>query len=236
MKKVLLGAVVLSAAFVSCNNTKVNTAVDLKTKNDSISYMLGSNIGQGLKYGKTMINEDILYAALGANLRGEEVKEFSQEELMALMGEFGDQVNKTQQEEAEKKSEENKKEGEEFLAKNKEKSGVITTESGLQYEIITEGTGEKPTSKSKVKCHYHGTLINGKVFDSSVERGEPTTFPVNGVIKGWTEALQLMPVGSKWKLYIPSSLGYGDRGVSQEIGPNSTLIFEVELLEILPAE
>jgi FKBP-type peptidyl-prolyl cis-trans isomerase FklB len=126
----------------------------------------------------------------------------------------------------------NLKAGQEFLEENKTKPGVTTLDSGLQYEIITEGSGPKPSATSKVTCHYHGTLIDGTVFDSSVKRGQPATFPLNMVIKGWTEGLQLMPQGSKWRFFIPPHLGYGDRQVSAQIGPNSTLIFEVELLGI----
>jgi FKBP-type peptidyl-prolyl cis-trans isomerase FklB len=130
------------------------------------------------------------------------------------------------------KSENDKNAGVEFLADNKSKDGVITTPSGLQYTVITEGTGQKPLATDKVKVHYTGTTIDGKVFDSSVERGEPVTFEVGGVIQGWQEALQLMPVGSKWKLFVPSQLAYGERGAGGVIGPNATLIFEVELLSI----
>lgn len=126
----------------------------------------------------------------------------------------------------------NLKAGQEFLETNKQKPGVVALPSGLQYEVISEGTGPKPSATSKVTCHYHGTLIDGTVFDSSVKRGQPATFPLNMVIKGWTEGLQLMPQGSKWRFFIPADLGYGDRQVSAQIGPNSTLIFEVELLGI----
>jgi len=126
----------------------------------------------------------------------------------------------------------NLKAGEEFLEANKQKPGVVALPSGLQYEIITEGTGPKPAVTNKVTCHYHGSLIDGTVFDSSVKRGQPATFPLNMVIKGWTEGLQLMPQGSKWRFFIPANLGYGDRQVSAQIGPNSTLVFEVELLGI----
>ena len=126
----------------------------------------------------------------------------------------------------------NLKAGEDFLAANKNKPGVVALPSGLQYEVITEGTGIKPLASNKVTCHYHGTLIDGTVFDSSVKRGQPATFPLNAVIKGWTEGLQLMGVGSKWRFFIPPHLGYGDRQVSAQIGPNSTLIFEVELLDV----
>ena len=128
------------------------------------------------------------------------------------------------------KSDAKLKAGETFLAENKNRPGVVETASGLQYEIITEGNGPKPSATSKVTCHYHGTLIDGTVFDSSVLRNQPATFPLNMVIKGWTEALQLMPTGSKWRLYLPPNLAYGDRQTGAHIGPNSTLIFEVELI------
>ncbi|WP_438945040.1 FKBP-type peptidyl-prolyl cis-trans isomerase [Sediminibacterium sp.] len=127
----------------------------------------------------------------------------------------------------------NLKEGQTFLAANKEKEGVVELPSGLQYEIITQGTGPKPSANNEVTCHYHGTLINGTIFDSSVQRGRPASFPLNMVIKGWTEGLQLMPTGSKWRFFIPPHLGYGERQVSAEIGPNSTLIFEVELISFI---
>jgi FKBP-type peptidyl-prolyl cis-trans isomerase FklB len=124
----------------------------------------------------------------------------------------------------------NLKAGQDFLEKNKEKAGVVALPSGLQYEILVEGNGPRPVATNKVTCHYHGTLIDGTVFDSSVQRGQPATFPLNGVIKGWTEGVQLMPAGSKWRFYIPPHLAYGDRQVSAQIGPGSTLIFDVELI------
>lgn len=130
-----------------------------------------------------------------------------------------------------KKAEANLLAGQEFLANNKTKPGITALPSGLQYEILTEGTGAKPAAHNTVTCHYHGTLIDGTVFDSSVQRGRPASFPLNMVIKGWTEGLQLMPAGSKWRFYIPPHLGYGDRQVSAQIGPNSTLIFDVELID-----
>lgn len=130
------------------------------------------------------------------------------------------------------KSEANLKAGEAFMAQNRTRPGVVETPSGLQYEVITEGTGPKPSATSKVTCHYHGTLIDGTIFDSSVQRGQPATFPLNMVIKGWTEALQLMPTGSKWRLFLPPNLAYGERQTGSYIGPNSTLIFDVELISI----
>jgi FKBP-type peptidyl-prolyl cis-trans isomerase FklB len=126
----------------------------------------------------------------------------------------------------------NLKAGQDFLEENKKKPGIVTLPSGLQYEIITEGNGAKPSASNKVTCHYHGTLTDGTVFDSSVKRGQPATFPLNQVIKGWTEGLQLMPVGSKWRFFLPPHLAYGERQTGAHIGPNSTLIFEVELLGI----
>ena len=128
------------------------------------------------------------------------------------------------------KQNDNMKTGEEFLAENAKREGVVSLPSGLQYEIITMGTGGKPSAKNTVTCHYHGTVISGEVFDSSVQRGQPASFPLNAVISGWTEALQLMPTGSKWRLFLPPHLAYGSRQVSKVIGPNSTLIFEVELI------
>ena len=130
------------------------------------------------------------------------------------------------------KAENNLKAGVDFLAANKQKPGITELASGLQYEVITEGTGAKPTAFNTVTCHYHGTLIDGTIFDSSVQRGKPASFPLNQVIKGWTEGVQLMPTGSKWRFFIPPNLGYGERGAGGVIGPNSTLIFEVELLGI----
>jgi FKBP-type peptidyl-prolyl cis-trans isomerase FklB len=128
------------------------------------------------------------------------------------------------------KAEVNLKAGQDFLEENKKKPGVVALPSGLQYEILVEGSGPRPAATNKVTCHYHGTLIDGTVFDSSVRRGKPATFPLNGVIKGWTEGVQLMPAGSKWRFYIPPHLAYGDRQVSAQIGPNSTLVFDVELI------
>ncbi|MBT6514332.1 MAG: FKBP-type peptidyl-prolyl cis-trans isomerase [Crocinitomicaceae bacterium] len=141
-------------------------------------------------------------------------------------------ISFSQEKSAPKKEKSELQSGKDFFAENSKRKDVVTLASGLQYEIITEGNGPKPGPTDKVKTHYHGTLLNGTVFDSSVERGTPLSFPVNRVIKGWTEALQLMPVGSKWKLYIPSHLAYGERGAGAKIKPNAALIFEVELIEI----
>jgi FKBP-type peptidyl-prolyl cis-trans isomerase FklB len=156
------------------------------------------------------------------------------EEAQAALMEVQNDLRKKQQEKMQVAGEANKKEGDAFLAANKSKEGVVTLPSGLQYKILTAGTGAKPSASDSVVCNYRGTLINGTEFDSSYKRGQPATFPVSGVIKGWTEALQLMPVGSKWQLFIPAALAYGDRGAGGEIGPSATLIFEVELMSIQP--
>ncbi|AXQ15063.1 peptidylprolyl isomerase [Shewanella algae] len=153
----------------------------------------------------------------------------SLEDLQVAFSEISQRLQKAQEEAAEAAS----AEGNAFLAENAKREGVVTTESGLQYEIINEGSGEKPSYDSNVRTHYHGTFIDGKVFDSSVTRGQPAEFPVSGVIAGWTEALQLMPVGAKYKLYVPHHLAYGERGAGAAIPPYSTLVFEVELLDIL---
>jgi len=156
----------------------------------------------------------------------------TEEEAQAAIGAVQKEMQQKQQEKMQQAAEVNKKEGDTFLSANKAKAGIVTLPSGLEYKIEKEGTGPKPTASDTVVCNYRGTLINGKEFDSSYKRGQPATFPISGVIKGWTEALQLMPVGSKWQLFIPSDLAYGDRGAGPDIGPGSTLIFEVELLSI----
>jgi FKBP-type peptidyl-prolyl cis-trans isomerase len=156
----------------------------------------------------------------------------TEDQARAALMEVQNEMRKKQQAEMQAAGEASKKEGDAFLAANKAKEGVVTLPSGLQYKILTQGTGPKPTATDSVVCNYRGTLINGTEFDSSYKRGEPATFPVSGVIKGWTEALQLMPVGSKWQLFVPSDLAYGERSPGPEIAPDSTLIFEVELLSI----
>ncbi|MDE5418765.1 FKBP-type peptidyl-prolyl cis-trans isomerase [Ancylomarina sp. DW003] len=193
---------------------------------DKVSYCLGLSIASNLiTSGVKTLNAEPFVEALDAAFNGK-MPEVSPEEANAILQEF---FGKMQEEQAEKAV----GEGQAFLEENKKNEGVVTLESGLQYQIITEGNGDKPKATDSVKCHYHGTLINGTVFDSSVDRGEPATFPVNGVIAGWVEALQLMPLGSKWKLVIPSNLAYGAQGAGNLIGPHTTLIFEVELLEIV---
>ena len=198
----------------------------LKTSIDSVSYAIGQDIGNSLKgQGLTNLNANLLMKAIQDVLKDQPLL-LSKEQCDMSIRDF-------LQKAASEKIAKNKAAGEQFLAANKAKPGVTTLPSGLQYQVIKEGTGPKPALTDKVKTHYHGTLIDGTVFDSSVDRGQPISFAVNGVIAGWTEALQLMPVGSKWKLFIPSELAYGDRQAGPKIGPGSTLIFEVELLEIV---
>ena len=221
MKKVNVlaaaSAVVLGLAATSCDS-KQN--VSLSNDVDSVSYAIGVSTGAGYKE-----NLKTLIAGFVEAIKGDSTK-MTPEKAREYMQTYFVQASA-------KEAKKNKEEGEKFLAENKTKSGVITTESGLQYQVITEGTGAKPTEKDRVKVHYTGTLLDGTKFDSSVDRGEPAEFGVNQVIKGWTEGLQLMPVGSKYIFWIPSELAYGERAAGPEIKPNSVLKFEVELLDIV---
>ena len=203
----------------------------LTTQKEKQSYAIGMNLGENLKAQSVDIDPTLLTRGVKDTLTGAKPLLTPEEERATLM-ELQAGLRKNQMEKMQKASEKNKKEGVEFLTANKAKPGIVTLPSGLQYKIITAGTGPKPTATDSVSCNYRGTLIDGTEFDSSYKRGQPTTFPVSGVIKGWTEALQLMPVGSKWQLFVPASLAYGDRAASALIGPDATLIFEVELLSI----
>jgi FKBP-type peptidyl-prolyl cis-trans isomerase len=210
---------------------KGTAPVALKTPKDKFSYALGMNLGMSLKKQAVDVDPVMLTQGLKAALAGGKTL-LTPEEAQAALMEVQNDLRKKQQEKMQVAGEANKKEGAAFLAANKAKEGVVTLPSGLQYKILKNGTGPKPTATDSVVCNYRGTLINGTEFDSSYKRGQPATFPVVGVIKGWTEALQLMPVGSKWQLVIPSELAYGERGAGGDIGPNATLIFEVELMSI----
>jgi FKBP-type peptidyl-prolyl cis-trans isomerase len=214
---------------------KSAAAVPLKTRKEKFSYALGMNIGtgysQGLKKQSVEVDWNLLAQGMKDAAAGSKTR-LTQEEAQAVLNEVQTEIKKQQQEKTQQAAAANKTEGEAFLAANKSKDGVVTLPSGLQYKILTAGTGPKPTASDSVKCNYRGTLINGTEFDSSYKRGQPATFAVGQVIKAWTEALQLMPMGSKWQLFVPSSLAYGERGAGAEIGPNATLIFEVELLSI----
>jgi FKBP-type peptidyl-prolyl cis-trans isomerase FklB len=198
---------------------------------DSVSYAVGVLVAQNFRSQNVTLNPEMVAKGFASVVKGDKLS-MSEAECQNVMNSFMMKNQERQAAESAKQFFPNKEAGEKFLAENKNKDSVVTTASGLQYKIIKMGTGPKPLATDKVKTHYHGTLIDGQVFDSSVQRGEPISFPVSGVIPGWVEALQLMPVGSKWKLYIPQELAYGIRGGGQTIKPYSALIFEVELIEI----
>jgi FKBP-type peptidyl-prolyl cis-trans isomerase len=226
---IIYGLVLVLALSASCQQS--GKTVKLESNIDSVGYAIGVLVGSNnLKQLEAApegdaINKEAMSAAFRAASMGEEAM-MTEEEAQAVVQRFFEGAG-------ERESQKSLEEGNAFLEKNKAREGVTTTESGLQYEVLTAGTGPLPTATDQVRVHYHGTLIDGKVFDSSVDRGEPVVFGVSQVIPGWTEALQLMPVGSKWKIYIPSEIGYGERGAGGDIGPNAALIFEVELLEIV---
>jgi len=197
------------------------------TQQEKISYIIGRDMATNLKKQGIEIEAEAFAKGLKEVLAGQPSSLSAQEVQQAMMAL---QQEMTQKQGA--KGTENQKAGEAFLAENKNKEGVKTLPSGLQYQVLQEGSGKSPAKTDKVTTHYHGTLIDGTVFDSSYERGQPATFPVNGVIAGWTEALQLMKEGAKWRLFIPSNLAYGSQGAGDAIGPNSTLIFDVELISV----
>jgi FKBP-type peptidyl-prolyl cis-trans isomerase FklB len=211
------------------------TASAFKTQKDKVSYAIGMSIGANLHKQSVDVDPKVLAQGLQDAMSGGKTL-LSEDEERATLTDLQNDMRKKQQEKMQAAAETNKKEGDAFLAAHKTKEGVVTLPSGLQYKILAAGTGPKPTAGDAVACNYRGTLIDGKEFDSSYKRGQPATFPVSGVIKGWTEALQLMPVGSKWQLVVPSDLAYGERGQGPDIGPNATLIFEVELLSIQPKD
>jgi len=237
--KVIFSAL-LSLGLLACNNSTTEakpaaTALQLKSQQDRVSYSIGHNIGNNLKQQKIDVTANALIQGLRDGISGGKLL-MTEDEMKATMQKFQtDQMakmKKKQQETANK----NNQEGEKFLAENGKKAGVVSLESGLQYKITEAGTGKKPSATDTVVVNYRGSLIDGSEFDSSYKRGQPATFPVNGVIPGWTEALQLMKAGAKWQLFIPAKLAYGERGAGGMIGPNSTLIFDVELIEIKTAE
>ena len=214
---------------VACGQNVKN--VDLKTFDDSVSYAIGADIARNFDTQKLDINNDAFINGFMDVAAKGDVK-ISKEEALKVLTKFQQVMMAKKQAEETAATTENLAKGKEFLAKNKTKDGVVETASGLQYKVITLGTGKKPLKTDKVKVHYKGTLLDGTEFDSSYKAGKPVEFPLNGVIPGWTEGLQLMPVGSKYEFYIPAALAYGERA-PQTIGPNQTLIFEVELLEIV---
>jgi FKBP-type peptidyl-prolyl cis-trans isomerase FklB len=217
----------------TATGTHTATPLTLKTDKDKRSYSIGVTIGKSLKKDSVDVDSAIFARGVKDALAGGKML-LTDDQMRAVLTGLEAEVHKKQEEASQAAAEGNKKAGDAFLAQNKAKDGVVTLPSGLQYKILTAGTGPKPTATDTVVCNYRGTLLDGKEFDSSYKRGQPATFPVSGVIKGWTEAVQLMPVGSKWQLFIPSDLAYGNRAAGPDIGPGSTLIFEVELISIQP--
>jgi FKBP-type peptidyl-prolyl cis-trans isomerase FklB len=203
----------------------------LKTDREKASYAIGANIGKSMKKEGVDLDPALVARGIKDGFAGGKLL-LTDEQAQAALAAFSVEMKKKQEAELAAVAAANEKEGQAFLAENKAKPGVVTLPSGLEYKILAAGTGPKPTPEDTILCNYRGTLLDGKEFDSSYKRGQPTSIPVGGVIKGWTEALQLMPVGSKWQLFIPSELAYGPRQAGPDIGPNSTLIFEVELLSI----
>ena len=227
--KLLLSVVLGVVLLVSQANAEEKKA--LQTAKEKQSYSIGADIGSKLKSQSIDIDTDLFSQGVKDAFSGEKLMMTEQEmkdTLMALQKELMDK----QAERNKQVGEKNKKEGEAFLSENKKKEGVKTLPSGLQYKVIKEGTGKTPKAEDTVVTNYRGTLIDGTEFDSSLKRGQPATFPVKGVIPGWTEALQLMKEGSKWELFIPSNLAYGERGAGGTIGPNAALIFEIELISV----
>tara|TARA_B110000285_G_C15117299_1_gene614884 strand:+ start:382 stop:1083 length:702 start_codon:yes stop_codon:yes gene_type:complete len=227
VKLIMIGGIAV-IAFASCNSSKNSMETEgfnLKNENDSVSYSLGVNIANNIKsQGVDSLNAEAMVKAI-KDVYGDGETMISTEECTTIINNYFQALQA-------KKTESSNAEGSAFLAENGKRPEVTTTASGLQYEILTEGNDVKPVDADKVTVHYTGTLLDGTVFDSSVERGEPASFPLNGVIKGWTEGLQYMGIGAKYKFYIPSDLAYGPRGAGGQIGPNATLIFEVELISI----
>ncbi len=225
-KWTLAAAIVLLATVAAA----AQDAPELKTDKDKFSYALGMNFGEGFRKQGLDLDPAVFAKAMAESFKGGKLA-MTDQEMQALLKSAAAEIRKKQEAQQAQKGEAAQKEGEAFLAANKAKDGVVALPSGLQYKVLKAGAGEKPTLEDKVVCNYKGTLINGTEFDASEKHGGPATFPVKGVIAGWTEALQLMPVGSKWELFVPSNLAYGPNGPG-DIGPNATLIFEVELVSI----
>lgn len=225
----------LAAAVVAVTVASGVNAQALKTEKDKISYAIGVNMASSLK-GIPDFQKEIdtaqLIAGINATLSNGKPA-MTEEEVRTVLTAFSTKMQEKQAAVAKVAGEKNKAEGDKFLAANKSKAGVKSTASGMQYQVMTQGKGKIPTAASQVKVHYRGTLLDGTEFDSSYKRNEPAVFPLNGVIAGWTEGLQLMPAGSKYKFWIPGNLAYGDRGSPPTIGANALLVFEVELLEVV---
>jgi FKBP-type peptidyl-prolyl cis-trans isomerase FklB len=225
----LIGMIGLGIILPACQSMQHKT--ELKTLQDSVSYSIGMDIGRNLKGQMIDVNPDALAQAL-KDLNGDGKPMLTDAQARSAMMAFQTQMMATHAEKMKAAGEKNKKDGEVFLAENKKKEGVVTLPSGLQYKVLTIGNGKKPRATDKVTLNYRGVLIDGTEFDNSYKRGEPAVFPVNGIIKGLSEALQLMPVGSKWQIVIPADIAYGEQGAGAQIAPNAVLIFEIELLGI----
>lgn len=244
-KTAAIGATMTAMLFVAgCNKETtapvaapaVPAEVTLESTQQKVTYIVGYNMSKQAESNGVVFDSSVMAMAIADVKEGKEPR-IAQEDQQAIMMAFQEEQNVKREAESAKKAEENLKAGEAFLAGNAKKEGVTVTESGLQYKVMTAAAADakSPTLDDTVKVHYHGTLTDGTVFDSSVDRGEPVSFPVKGVIAGWTEALQLMKIGDKFELTIPSAIAYGERGTSGKIGPSAVLVFEVELLEINPA-
>ena len=234
-------ALPVALTLVNCNDSKMNSGGDaeLKTFKDSVSYIIGANTGAQFKQALGDNPEEVFDVDVyeqGVRTALTDSVEMPQEVMQQVMQKFQTQLREKQQKEQEAKAAENKEKEEAFLKENATKEGIQTTESGLQYKVIEEGTGDSPSATDKVEVNYEGKLLDGTVFDSSYDRGEPATFGVNQVIKGWTEGLQLMKEGAKYEFYIPSDLAYGQRGSGAKIGPGATLMFTVELIDVKDSE
>lgn len=225
-------ALALFAAVAAGPAVAQQKVTKLETEKQKVSYMVGMMFGQQLGSIKDEIDPAIVAQAMSTSVAGGQLL-MTQEEAQEVSQEFSRKMQGKMEAERKAAADTNKAEGDKFLAANKGKPGVKTTASGLQYQIVSEGSGPKPTANDTVRVHYTGTLLDGTKFDSSVDRGQPAEFPLSGVIPGWTEGLQLMPVGSKFKFWIPANLAYGEQGTPGPIGPNQTLVFDVELLEIV---
>ncbi len=229
----LFAVMIMLTYLAGCAPEEASSASELKldTSKNRISYTIGVNIGQDFKSQNMDVDPDLLLMGLKDTLSGKELQ-LTEEEMVQEIQNFQQEMQAKMAAEMEEKAAENKASGEAFLAENAKQEGVVVTESGLQYKIIEPGQGDSPGPADVATVHYRGTLIDGTQFDSSYDRGQPASFPVGGVIAGWSEALQLMKPGAKWQLSIPAELAYGERGAGQDIGPNSTLLFDVELISV----
>ena len=229
----LFTVMIILTYLLGCTPEEASSAAELKldTSKNRISYTIGVNIGQDFKSQNMDVDPDVLLMGLKDVLSGKELQ-LTEEEMVQEVQNFQQEMQAKMAADMEEMAAKNKAEGEAVLAENAKQEGIVVTESGLQYKILEPGEGDVPGPADLATVHYRGTLIDGTQFDSSYDRGQPATFPVGGVIPGWTEALQMMKPGAKWQLFIPAELAYGERGAGQDIGPNATLLFDVELISV----